>query len=74
MATCRICKEHLRTEDALKYGIRHYAHHACYLDAGKSLEALPKWKVQHFPYGVLRDRGLLEHAMTLVGPYRCEAR
>ncbi len=56
--TCRFCKEFSR-DDLLKYGVRHYAHYKCYLDAGKSLDDLPDWKVSQFPFRLLKERGLL---------------
>ena len=42
----------------VKYGVRHYAHFECYLDAGKDLEALHDWQIVSFPYRLLIARGL----------------
>jgi len=61
MSTCRFCK---RSDFAgqrrplVKYGARHYACHACYLDAGKNLSDLHDWQIVNFPYLLLKDRGL----------------
>jgi hypothetical protein len=67
MANCRFCKESIRNDDrAVKYGTRHYAHHTCYLDAGKSLSDLHEWQIRQFPYKLLKDRGLLDCAQTLI--------
>ena len=68
MPTCRFCKE-LIAEDRrgyVKYGTRHYAHHRCYLDAGKSLSDLAAWQVGNFPYRLLKERGLEAEASRLV--------
>lgn len=64
--TCRFCEAPM-SDDLVKYGVRHYAHFACYLDAGKKLSDLPKHEVGRFPYFLLKDRGLLECAETLAG-------
>lgn len=58
LATCRFCKSWRDEERMVKYGVRHYAHFHCYLDAGKSLEVLPDWQIIKFPYRLLKDRGL----------------
>ena len=65
MATCRICKKYCDEEKMVKYGPRHYAHHRCYLDAGKPLSDLPAWKVRQFPYLLLKERGLLAEVEAL---------
>jgi hypothetical protein len=63
MNTCRFCKSHMTTRDKLvKYGTRHYAHFACYLDAGKSLSDLRDWQIMQFPFRLIVDRGLREIA------------
>jgi len=65
--TCRFCKGPLAPSDQLiKYGTRHYAHPKCYLDAGKSLEALPAWRLETLPYFLLKERGLLKTVETIV--------
>lgn len=70
MNTCRFCgvSEFGRTAEAklVKHGVRHYAHHACYLDAGKTLEELHAWQVGNFPFRVLKERGLLDKAEQIV--------
>ena len=63
MKTCRFCKDH--RGKMVKYGVRHYAHHNCYLEAGKKLEDLHAWQIREFPYRVLQERGLLSRAMEL---------
>lgn len=65
--TCRFCHKMVWGDDLsrmVKYGVRHYAHHACYLDAGKRLEDLHDWQVARFPYFLLKQRGLLEYALA----------
>lgn len=46
----------------VKYGVRHYAHFSCYLEAGKKLSDLPAWKVAQFPNDVLAQFGLIPEA------------
>ena len=66
ITTCRFCKATLLTHDPkVQYGTRHYAHHACYLDAGKSLDDLHPVEIRKFPWKLLKERGLLEHAAKL---------
>lgn len=64
MQTCRFCKGW--NGEMVKYGVRHHAHHACYLDAGKTLEELYAWQISQFPFRVLADRDLLNRAEQLV--------
>lgn len=66
--TCRFCgKWELQSERTplVHYGVRHYAHHRCYLDAGKKLSDLHAWQVGLFPYWVLKERGLLDEALAI---------
>lgn len=59
LTTCRFCGEWSHSGDRMvKYGVRHYAHFACYLDAGKSLADLHDWQIAEFPYLLLKERGL----------------
>jgi hypothetical protein len=58
--TCRFCDD--RDQSMVKYGVRHYAHYRCYLDAGKSLDDLHPWQARQFPYRLLKERGLLSSA------------
>jgi hypothetical protein len=59
---CRFCKKSsFDGDDMVKYGVRHYAHFKCYLDAGKTLDTLSAWQANNFPYFLLKDRGLLSH-------------
>ncbi len=68
LTTCRFCKTSTTGGDRLvKYGVRHYACHACYLDAGKKLADLPRWQVEQFPYFLLKERGLLDEVKSLIG-------
>ncbi len=61
LMTCRVCGEcGTNPRDFVKYGIRHYAHHECFLKAGKSLDDLRDWQVEQFPVLVLRRHGLLD--------------
>lgn len=63
LMTCRFCKVHGYDHTAfVKYGVRHYAHHRCYLDAGKSLSDLHDWQIMQFPHRLLSERGLLDIA------------
>jgi hypothetical protein len=52
--------------DLVKYGRRHYAHHACYLDAGKELADLPTHAIESFPYFMLKERGLLVEVEAII--------
>lgn len=56
--TCRLCKGHSRDE-MVQYGVRHYAHHDCYLKAGKSIDTLHDWQLKLFPYRLFKEYGLL---------------
>ena len=56
MNQCRFCDA--RTDAQVKYGVRHYAHFKCYLDAGKKLSDLHAWQVGEFPFRLLKERGL----------------
>ena len=63
LTTCRFCKATILTHDPrVRYGTRHYAHHACYLEAGKSLDDLPALEIEAFPWKLLKERGLIEYA------------
>lgn len=64
--TCRLCQERARSTDMVRYGLRHYAHYRCYLDAGKSLDELPTVSVGEFPYRLLMEYGLAEHAEAIL--------
>jgi len=65
--TCRFCHEYTtRPNELVKYGTRHYAHHACYLDAGKTLDTLKPLEVGQFPWKLLRDRGLMADAERIL--------
>jgi hypothetical protein len=63
--TCQFCKESDSQDNLVKYGVRHYAHFKCYLDAGKTLDTLHAWQVGKFPFFLLRDRGLLDEAEVI---------
>lgn len=67
LCTCRFCKKtSFDSEGMVKYGVRHYACYDCYLDAGKTLNALHSWQVGEFPCRVLKDRGLLDQAAQMI--------
>lgn len=55
---CRFCQD--PDQSMVKYGVRHYAHFHCYLDAGKSLDDLHAWQIRQFPYFLLKKRDLLD--------------
>lgn len=63
--TCRFCGESGPEYRFLKYGVRHYAHFACYLDAGKSLSDLHKWQIEGFPFRLIQERGLMDEVERL---------
>lgn len=54
--TCRFCKDIIWSrEDQVRYGIRHVAHHRCYLEAGKSLSDLLDWQIVRFPHRLILE-------------------
>lgn len=57
--TCRFCHK-VGSDRMVKYGTRHYAHHACYLNAGKQLTDLRDWQIVQFPYLLAKEHGLLD--------------
>lgn len=57
--TCRRCGQYAHHSHMVQYGTRHWMHHACYLDTGKSLDKLRIWQIEEFPYRLLDERGLL---------------
>jgi hypothetical protein len=63
--TCRFCHGIQWHDQGVKYGTRHYAHFACYLDAGKKLADLQKWQIGTFPFRLLRERGLMAQVERL---------
>lgn len=64
LRTCRFCGgSSFNADEMVRYSLRHNAHFACYLDSGKKLSELKPWQIGRFPYGLLRDRGLLDEAM-----------
>jgi len=65
MQVCRFCKQDAHHYQVVKYGRRHYAHFACYLDAGKQLADLPKWQIEGFPFKLLQQRGLMAEVERL---------
>jgi hypothetical protein len=56
--TCVFCKDKLGA--GVRYAVRHYAHYACYLDAGKRLGDLADRQVLRFPLELLKKRDLLD--------------
>ena len=65
MMTCRFCKEHGYDHTKfVQYGVRHYAHHRCYLAAGKQLDALHDWQIAHFPYRLIAEFDLEAPALA----------
>lgn len=65
--TCRFCgTSEYDHEKVVKYGVRHYAHHECYLRAGKPLADLNKWQIEAFPYRLLKNYKLMGEAQTLI--------
>lgn len=76
--TCRFCKKHEYTDDdwtpdnMVKYEVRHYAHHECFLKAkGEAgLRALPAWNVGKFPYKLLEKYGLSAVAKEITATFK----
>jgi hypothetical protein len=66
--TCRFCGKTAHGDRMVKYGVRHYAHQHCYLDAGKSLADLHGWQVGQFSFALLKERGLADEARRLMNP------
>jgi hypothetical protein len=64
--TCRHCGKMDNQTRMVRYGIRHNMHFACFLEAGKSLDALPYHEIGRFPFRLLKDRGLLDEAEKLI--------
>lgn len=67
---CRFCGKHDDDSKMVKYGVRHYAHYSCYLDAGKLLNDLHGWQVGQFPCRILKDHGLLDLAEKIAATER----
>ena len=65
MHVCRLCHNDMRHYEGIKYGRRHYAHFACYLDADKPLSALHKWQIEGFPFKLINERGLMNEVERL---------
>jgi hypothetical protein len=66
---CRFCDETTIETRLVKYGVRHYAHHHCYLDAGKSLDDLPASQVGDFPWRLIKDHGLGPQVERILNEY-----
>jgi hypothetical protein len=67
-STCRFCgSSEYDADKMVKYGVRHYAHHVCYLKAGKLLSDLHPWQIEQFPYRLLQNFKLMDVAYALVG-------
>ena len=60
---CRFCSD--PNQRLVKYGVRHYAHFKCYLDAGKKLSDLHAWQVGEFPFRLLKEHGLEAEAFAV---------
>ena len=63
MPTCRLCgglKHTRKTGKFVQYGPSHYAHQVCYLEAGKSFDALTPERRAEFPRWLLRKYGLVQ--------------
>lgn len=60
--TCRYCKKYEYDDSAkmLKYGIRHHAHFACYLDVKGThgLLELHAWQLKQIPWLLVKERGI----------------
>jgi len=67
MSICRFCDKAMPHHAGVKYGVRHYAHFACYLDH-KPLSDLHTWQIEGFPYRLLKERGLMDEVERLTTP------
>jgi hypothetical protein len=63
--TCRFCGKTAHHGNMVKYGVRHYAHHDCYLDH-HDISLLHPWQIGQFPWLLLQKRGLSERAEALL--------
>lgn len=57
--TCRYCKQDNR-ERMVKYGTRHYAHFACFLElkGTEGLKDLHAWQLRQFPWILVKEKGI----------------
>ena len=55
----------------VKYGVRHYAHHRCYLAARRSITDLHDWQITNFPYRVIKEFGLDDIALAAALREKC---
>lgn len=62
--TCRFCSNH--DQKFVQYGVRHYAHHRCYLEGGKKISDLHAWQVGEFPFRLLKEFGVLDEAEKIL--------
>jgi len=62
MSICRFCREWAPSTELLHYSVRSYAHHRCWLEAGKDITKLSDYRISQFPAFALKDFGLLEVA------------
>jgi hypothetical protein len=64
---CRICGQvsFRPDKEMIQPRRRHWYHFICYLDAGKSLNALSNKMLRRFPYQLLRERKLLTPDLAL---------
>ena len=70
---CRFCHRSETDHDrVIKYGTRHYAHFKCYLEAGRKIEHLSEYQVGRFPALLLKEHGLFEIALAIIGGVRGE--
>jgi len=61
LPSCRLCGGMRYTRESgtfVQYGPHHYAHQACYLEAGKSFDALTPEQQAEFPKWLLRRYSL----------------
>lgn len=60
MNTCRFCGGCESHNDLIKYGVRHYAHAKCGLQAKGAafFDSLHDWQIRNFPYFAAKDAGL----------------
>lgn len=68
MSICRFCAKHMPHYAGVQYGVRHYAHFACYLDH-KPLSDLHTWQIEGFPYKLLRERDLMDEVERLTAEH-----
>lgn len=64
MPICRLCGQYAKDNEAVRYSVRHYAHHQCYAESDRPLEWLSRQQIGRFPVRVLRETGRMAEAQA----------